>query len=185
MPRKTPKETIHKMRREVLNGKSKYRVAVDMNLEFSLVYRHTKDIPCIRKGEPCIQGKAVDVLRELLQEGYVHSNKEKGPALRRLKSNFPMIQRSQIEGNGIYYLSDRNKQALQSFIEQNNSKVISYQDIANISRIFAVDLNKNEKHAFFGRSKPRKSFKIQSSEGDSLPNSDDSLAFFYIRKYWM
>lgn len=183
MSKRTPKKIIQKIRREVRSGKSKYRVAMDMNLDFSFVYRHTKDIPSRRKGESCIRGKALDLLKQLLDEGYVHSNKERGSSLRKLKHYFPMIQRAQIEGKGIYYLGDKNKKALQSVFERNKSRVINYQDLANITRVFDVNLNKNEKHVFLGKSKPKKSYKNHGSNGDSLLRDDDSLAFFYIRGY--
>jgi hypothetical protein len=54
-----------------------------MNLDFSLVYRHTKDIPSHNPEEPSIGGKAVDLLKQLLKDGYVHSTKESNPVLRR------------------------------------------------------------------------------------------------------
>jgi hypothetical protein len=163
MTKPHPKEIIQKIRREVLSGKSKYRVAVDMNLDPSVVYRHTSDIPSRRKGEPCIRGKAVDLLKQLLTEGYVHSSKETGSPLRKLKRHFPMIQRTQMEGKGIYYLGDKNKKALQSVIQQKKSRIINYHDLANISKIFDVNLSMNEKNTFLGKTKLSVRRKIRRS----------------------
>lgn len=146
--RRYSKTIIKKIRREVLSGKSKYQVALEKNLDFSLVYRHTKDIPSHKPIEPSIWGKAVDLLKQLLLDGYVHSTKESNPALRRLKNNFPMIQRSQIEGKGIYYLNDKNRQALQSVLEQKKSKLIHYNDLSRMAKVFDIYLTNQEKKSF-------------------------------------
>jgi hypothetical protein len=71
-----PKELIQKMREEVLKGKTKYRVAKEMRLNEFVVYSHTSDLPCVNLGEPCIRGKTFDLLKQLLDVGYVSSTKE-------------------------------------------------------------------------------------------------------------
>jgi hypothetical protein len=46
-----PKDLIHKMREEVLKGKTKYRVAKEMGLYESIAYCHTSDLPSVKLGE--------------------------------------------------------------------------------------------------------------------------------------
>lgn len=145
MSKPLSKEIIQKIREEVLKGKSKYRVAKDMNLSEFIVYSHTSDLPSINLREPCIRGKSLEILQQLLQEGYVHSNIDTYNVLRKLRRYLPMIQRTQIEGKAIYYLSDKNKIALQAMIKTKHSKIISYQELKSITKVFGVNLDTIEK----------------------------------------
>jgi len=148
MTKPLPKETIQKIREEVLKGKSKYQVAKEMKLLESIVYRHTTDLPSIAPGEPCIRGKALEILQQLLNKGYVHSNITTNAVLRKLKHFFPMIQRTQIEGKAIYYLNDKNKVALCSMMKTKHSKIISYQELKSITKVFGVNLDDGEKQNY-------------------------------------
>ena len=65
------KELIQKIREEVLKSKSKYQVSKEMHLDRTIVYEHTKDLPNKYKREPYISGKPLELLRELLEKGYL------------------------------------------------------------------------------------------------------------------
>jgi hypothetical protein len=143
-----PKEVIQKIREEVLKGKTKYRVAKDMGISELIVYSHTMDIPSVKLGEPCIKGKSLDLLKQLLDVGYVPSTNETHSYLKKMKRNLPMIQRTQIDGQSIYYLSDKNKNALQAMITQKKSRILSYQELKSITKVFGVDLSTDEKHKY-------------------------------------
>lgn len=140
-----PKETIDKIRQEILKGKSKYRVAKEMGIPFQTVYAHTMDIPNQQFHETGIQGKSLELLKRLLEEGYVHSTQETYVRLRRLKKYLPMIQRAQIDNKSIYFLDDKNKIALQAMIKTKRSKIISYQELKSISKVFGVNLDSGER----------------------------------------
>jgi len=217
-----PKEIIQKIREEVLKGKTKYRVAKEMGIHELVVYSHTSDLPGVILGEPCIKGKSLDLLKQLLDVGYASSNEETHFTLRKLKKNLPMIQRAQIDGHSIYYLSDKNKNALQAMITQKKSRIISYQELKSITKVFGVNLSTDEKQkyvrvldrhsipiirkknggflsslkknqarlddftgkdGFLGRNQVKGFRKLMNEKGDSLRENEDSLAFFYIRKY--
>jgi hypothetical protein len=143
-----PKEVIQKIREEVLSGKTKYRVAKEMGINELVVYSHTIDLPSVKLGEPCIKGKSLDLLKQLLDVGYVPSNEETHFILRKLKRNLPMIQRTQIDGHSIYYLSDKNKDALRAIITQKKSRILSYQELKSITKVFGVALSSDEKHGY-------------------------------------
>ena len=109
-------EKIQKIREEVLRGKSKYQIAKELGLNFGRVYYHTFDLPNHVYREEGIQGKALDLLKELLKNGYIVSTEDNTQRLRRLQKYLPMIQRSQVDRRDVYYLSDKNKMALRSII---------------------------------------------------------------------
>jgi len=145
MPYKLTKEMVQKIREEILKGKSKYKVAKEMGLSEFVVYSHTSDLPSINLREPCIKGKSLALLQRLMEEGYVHSNINTQYTLRKLRKYLPMIQRTQVEGKAIYYLSDKNKVALQAMMKTKHSKIISYQELKSISKVFGVNLDTVEK----------------------------------------
>jgi len=218
-----PKEIIQKIREEVLKGKTKYQVAKEMGINEPVVYSHTSDLPSVKLGEPCIKGKSLDLLKQLLDVGYVASNQETCAILKKLRRHLPMIQRTQIDGHSIYYLSDKNKNALQAMITQKKSRILSYQELKSITKVFGVNLSRDEKQDYVRPIRNRSIPIIRKKDGGflsslkknqaklddfmagndflgknhgyqvlknhgvskqvSLRENDDSLAFFYIRRY--
>ena len=73
MPYKLPKETIQKIREEVLNGKSKYQVALELDVSYDAVYKNTKDIPNKRICNSGIRGPTLELLKQLHRNGYIIS----------------------------------------------------------------------------------------------------------------
>jgi hypothetical protein len=187
------KELIQRIREEVLQGKTKYRVAKEMGINESVVRSHTHDLPSLNRGEPNIKGKAVDLLKQLLEVGYVHSTTENYLALQRLRRILPMIQLTRIDYKRVYYLNDKNKIALQAIIRLNKSRVISYQELKSVSKVFGVDLSSEEKHDY---ARPRKNHMlpvIRKKEGgflSGLKKNQASLDDFFSengflgRKQW-
>ena len=152
-------KTIQKIREEVLQGKSKYQIAKDMNLRFGAVYYHTKDLPNHIYREEGIQGEVLDLLKDLMNNGYVLSTEENTSQLRRLKKHFPMVKRAEVNKRAVYYLSDKNKKALQSIVELKKSKIFSYQELSSMSKVFDVKLSKNEKKSILSQKNKDKTFK--------------------------
>ncbi len=142
------KEIIQKIWEEVLKGKTKYRVAKELRINEFVVYSHTIDLPSIKLGEPCIKGKAFDLLKQLLDIGYVSSNNETYTILKRMKRNLPMTQRTQSDGHSIFYLNDKNKNALQAMMTEKKSRILSYQELKSITKVFGVDLLVDEKQKY-------------------------------------
>ena len=177
------KELIEKIRREVLNGKSKYGVAKELGLSDSIVYYHTRDIPSKSPGRSEIRGKTLDLLKQLLQDGYVYGKRHTSSQFRTLRKHFPVIKRAEFDKRAVFFLEEKNKIALEALIAQKKSRVISYRDISSISKVFNVGLKMNEKHQLLGKDKSKKSHKNHSPQGDYLRENDGSLAFFYIRRY--
>ena len=178
MSRKTSKEIIKKIRREVLSGKSKYQVTKEMGVSSKVVYYHTRDIPSKNPGRTEIRGKTLELLKELLQKGHVNCRNRCSPNFHTLQKHFPVIKRAQAAHKTVYYLEDKNKDALRALLENKRSKIINYQDLASISKIFHVQLRKNEKQVLLGKNKSKKSRKNQGSSDDSLIKDDVPWHFF-------
>jgi len=154
MTKQLSKEFIQKIRIEVRNGKSKYQVAKEMSASQKAVYYHTRDIPSKNPGRTEIRGKTLELLKELLQKGHINCRNKCSPNFHTLQKHFPIIKRTQVAHKTVYYLEDKNKEALKALLEDKRSKVINYQDLASISKIFDVNLSKNEKYSLLGKSKP-------------------------------
>ena len=148
MPRKLSKETIERIRREVLSGKSNYQIAKELGVSETAVRNHTKDIARPRIEGPYIRGKQLELLRQLRRDGYVYTSNNRN-LLRSLQKHFPMIKRVQFKNKLIYYLEDKSNAALQEMIKQNKSRVVSYHDLLNMSKIFDVKLTSKEKEKFY------------------------------------
>jgi hypothetical protein len=143
-----------------------------MGLDFGVVYYNTKDLPNHIYREEGIQGKTLELLRELLKNGYVISTMENTQRIRRIKRYLPIIQRAQVDGRSVYFLSDKNKVALQSMIKRKKSKIISYQELASISasisRVFGVNLSVVEKRNLLDKKDRRVPPIIRRKDGGFL-----------------
>jgi len=105
------------------------------------------------KMELCIDGEALVLLKQLLQDGYVYTGKNRNK-LRFLQRTFPVIKRSRFKNKSIYYLEDKNKLALKEMMKRNPSRIINYHELARASQVFNADISKTEKKRFFGKNKP-------------------------------
>jgi len=184
MSKHLSKDTIYKIREEILKGKSKYQVAKEMKIPDTTVYKHTKDLPNKYKREPYISGKPLELLKQLMQDGFVYTQENRN-ALRSLQKHFPEIKRSQYKNSSIYYLEDKNKLALFEMMKHNKSRIISFQDLSRMSQVFNTNLEIKQKRAFLGKNLKPKRYRIkkfrqylQSSSKEKQTLLDDFLGRF-------
>jgi len=156
-----PKEIKEKIRKEVIGGKSKYQAAKDYNLSRSAVYRFTEDVDgSTSNGWTGIRGKTLDLLQEIVTKGYAYP--PRGYVQQRyriLRKYFPTIRRVTIYGRTIFYLKGKEDEAVRAFLERVNKKIISYQELKQVTEIFGADLCKREKDAFILKNKQRKTYR--------------------------
>ena len=223
MSRKLTKETLQKIREEIKNGKSKYQTAADFGIHTTVVYRWTQDLPGGQYGWPGIRGKTLEILQELIKHGYVlGSHFNAGHKYRILRKYFPNICKISMYNKTVLYLDDKASVAARAFLSDMNKKIISFQELKQVTKTFGIELSSEEKHriigkprkhkppvirrkdggflssysesqsriddfmgetGFLGKNNLKKVFKDNSSKDDSLLINDDSLAFFYIRRY--
>ncbi|MCK4416455.1 MAG: hypothetical protein KAU84_04805 [Thermoplasmatales archaeon] len=112
------------------------------------------------KKEPCVAGEALKILKQLLHDGYVYTDKNRNK-LRFLQKIFPVIKRSQFKNKSIYYLEEKNKLALQEMMKQDTSRIISYQELSRMSQVFNTDLEIQQKRVFLGKYLKPKRYKIK------------------------
>jgi len=149
MPYKLPEETVQKIREEVLNGKSKYQVALELDVSYDAVYKNTKDIPNKRICNSGIRGPTLELLKQLHKNGYIIS-KGNSSLLHTLKRHFPELQLIRIRFQHVCFLKGFEKAALRAFLEKEKFRVVSYHTLAPICRAFGVDLPLDEKRELLG-----------------------------------
>ena len=138
------KKTIQNIRHELLAGKTEQEIANERWLPVSIISDLSWDFSSPKRGEPYIGGKTFYLLKQLLTDGYVFPESNTY-ILHILRKYFPIIKRVQINGKTIYFLSDRNKIALQAMINEKKSRVISFHDLSQMSKLFGISLSSNEK----------------------------------------
>jgi len=128
------------------------------------------------KKEPCIDGEALEILKELLRDGFVYTGKRRNK-LRFLQRLFPVIKRAQFKNKSIYYLEDKNKFALQEMMKQDTSRVISYQELAKMTKVFNTDIEIHQKRTFLSKNRAKKAQKIKELESlyNPSPKEKQSL----------
>ncbi len=170
--------------RKIRSGKSKYETALELGIPYHTVCKTAKHLRSHRYGRSGIRGQTLEMLQELVTDGYAFctpgSDTQK---YHTLKKYFPTIQKVSTHGKSILFLEDKADIATRTFLKEINRKIISYQELKQITKIFDVKLSRKEKNDFLGRFQSKKLRKFQGSKNDSLLKNDDSLAFFYIRKY--
>jgi hypothetical protein len=179
------KELIDKIREEVKNGKTKFQVAQDHNLSRTFVYGCTKDIPSRNCGWPGIRGKTLDLLQEIMTKGYiVPEGKFYKQHFSTLQKYFPTIYRIKIYNRQIFLLKGKEDVALRAFLEKTNKKIISYQELRQVTKFFGTDISQKEKKVFLFKKRGGKGSKNKGIQKEEpLRENDDSFSFFCIRRY--
>jgi len=143
-------ELINKTRYYVKKYNSKIDAANKFELSYNTVLFYTKDIRLKSRRKDAdylgIYGKSLDLLKELMKNGYAFSLKKYNTThYIKLKKYFPNIRRTKMNGKMIYYLDDKSKIATEAFLKVSNKKVISYQELKQITKVFDTKLSKKEK----------------------------------------
>jgi hypothetical protein len=173
------------IRRKIKTGKTKFQIAKELHVASATVYYWTKDVPSNGCGWPGIRGKTLDMLQELLTKGYVFASCDNFQnRYLTLRKYFPTIRRINIYNRNILYLDGKEDVAARAFIDKVHKRIISFQELKQITKVFGADLNRSEKQAFLlkkGGKRRAKNRKVQQE--DFLPKDGDSFSFFCIRKY--
>lgn len=186
-------EVRDNIRKEILSGRSRHEVSQEFNVSYQTVLKLTKDIPSnhfhSNKGEHnqlgFIRGRTLDILKDLLKDGYYICNSSDIDSYHKLKQYFSMIYKVKSHGKIILFLEDKSNIAAKTLLETINKKIMSYQELKQVTNLFDTDLTKREKQRFIGKKQSKKTSKDYSSNSNSNLSNDDSLAFFYIRNYWL
>ena len=179
------KEIIEQIRSDARNKKTKYQIAKELDINRNAVYYWTKDIPSKQCGWPGIRGKTLNVLQELLTKGFAFSPcAHHQDRYKTLRKYFPMIRKIKIYSQQILYLEGKEDVAVRAFLEHVNKKIINYQELKQVTKVFGVDLSKQEKEAFLLRKRGKRWVKNKGVPNQgSLREKGDSFSFFYLRGY--
>jgi len=156
-------EISYKLIKEIRYYVKKYNSKIDtankLGLSYDTVLFYTKDIRIRSRKKDIdyrgINGKSLDLLKELMKNGYAFSSKKYNTThYIKLKKYFPNIRRTKMHGTMIYYLDDKSIPAIKAFVEGLNKKVISYQELKNVAKVFDTSLNKEEKRKIISDNQP-------------------------------
>ena len=132
---------IEKIRHCVEKYNSKIDTANKLGLSYDIVLFYTRDIRIKSRKKDIdysgVYGKSLDLLKELMQNGYAFSLKKYGlKEYVKLKKDFPQIRRTKMYGRMIYYLDDKSKIAANALLEVSKKKVMSYQELKQVTKVF-------------------------------------------------
>jgi len=179
-----PKDLIKKIREEVRNGKTKRQVAIQYQVTDRTVYYHTRDICSYPLRNMRVQDKKLELMKDLLRDGYaLSSRKYSTNEYNKLKEFFPSICKAKMYNRVIFYLKDKKDAAARALIEKSERKIISYQELKQVTNVFHANLDIKEKRSIISRNRAEKLFKNNEENSNSLLGDDGSLAFFHIRVY--
>lgn len=180
-----PKKIIIQIRNEIQSGKTKFQVSREHNVPKTTVYRMTEDLPSRSCGWPGIRGETLQVLQGLLINGYfVDRRCNTKQRYIQLKKYFPTVHKVKMYGKNIFFIEGREDVAVRALLEIIEKKIVSYQELKQITKVFDTDLSKSEKEEFLFKNRSKKLVKNQAVQKDgSLLEKDDSFSFFYIRGY--
>jgi hypothetical protein len=169
MVQRLSKETLEKIRKEIQSGKSKYQTAGEFGLHPTVVYRRTLDLPGGQYGWPGIRGKTLEILQELMKHGYILcTNFNAGHKYQILKKYFPNICKIHMYKKTILYLDDKASVAARAFLANLDRKIMSFQELKQVTRVFGIELSSEEKHRIIGKPGKRMLPVIRRKDGGFL-----------------
>ena len=171
------------VRNEIQGGKTKFQVSREHNVPKTTVYRVTEDLPSRPCGWPGIRGESLQMLQELVTKGYfVDRCQNTKQRYIQLKKYFPTVNKVKMYGKNIFFIEGKEDVAVRALLEVIKRKIISYQELKQITKVFGTDLSSREKEAFLFKNRAKR---VAKNEGvvkeASLPMEGDSFSFFYIR----
>lgn len=173
-----PKDLIKIIRKEVKNGKTKRQVAIQYRVTDKTVYYHTRDICSYPLRNMRVQDKKLELMKDLLREGYALSSKKYSTnEYNKLKKYFPSICKAKMYNRVIFYLKDKKDAAARAFLESSQRKIISYQELKQVTCVFDANLDIKEKRSIIGKNRSEKLFKNKENKSSSLLKDDDSGVF--------
>jgi hypothetical protein len=175
MTKRLSKETLEKIREEIKSGKSKYQTAADFGLHPTVVYRWTQDLPGGQYGWPGIRGKTLEILQEIIKHGYILCTRfNAGHKYQTLKKYFPNICKIHMYNKTILYLDDKASIAARAFLSDMNRKIMSFQELKQVTKVFGIELSSEEKHRIIGKPGKRMLPVIRRKDGGFLSSYDKS-----------
>jgi hypothetical protein len=163
------KETWDKIREEIKSGKSKYQIATEYGIHPHTVYRRTLDLSSSQFGWHGIRGNTLKLLQEIMQHGYVLSGKQSiRSKYQILKKYFPNICKTNMYNKTILYLDDKASVAAKAFLSNTNKKVMSFQELKQVTKTFGIELTTQEKYKFTGKTRNQKHPIFRRKDGGFL-----------------
>ena len=74
----------------------------------------------------------------------------------------------------ILYLEDNASVAARAFLSDMNRKIMSFQELKQVTRVFGIELSSEEKHKFVGKSRKHKLPVIRRKDGGFLSSYSKS-----------
>lgn len=141
--RKYTPEFIRQIRELTRELGVKAEVARRLNIPYHMVVKLTKDIGV--RNRTTLGETAMELLKEIINKGYVHLNDGKSTYIYILRKHFPKIEMARYKGKSVAYLPEHKDDAARAMIEKMGKKVWSYQELRAVTKLFDSDLTKREK----------------------------------------
>ena len=139
------------------------------------MYKKTQDLPNKNFGWLGIRGQTLKLLQEIMQNGYVLSSKIKsGNKYRILRKYFPNINRINMYNKTVLYLDDKASVAARAFLNDRDKKIMSFQELKQVTKTFGIELSSEEKHRFVGNPRSKKLPMIRRKDGGFLSSYSKS-----------
>jgi len=135
-------------------------VARELGIPYNTVLQMTQDIK-FGPGNTTIGGKTLRLLKEIMNKGYALLESNISPNFRILEKHFPVIQKVHEKGKTIAFLPDKKEEAVKVLLQNMRYRVMSYQELKGITKLFGVELSYNEKQKFLGKFNEPKTPNIQ------------------------
>ena len=140
--------------RKIKSGKSKYQTAKELKISYQTVCKFAIHLPNHPKGRTGIRGETLEMLQELVKNGHsISSSFNVTQKYNTLKKYFPTIHRTRYKSKTILFLEDKANDAVKAYLSQLPDKIMSYQELKQITKLFHTNLTKKEKKMFLGKNK--------------------------------
>jgi DNA-binding CsgD family transcriptional regulator len=163
--RRISPEKREKIRKEVIEGKSRYQVSNDLNISYLTVIKHTKDLPNHSREEGSrIRGKTFEMLKKLMRDGYIICSPGYYRNYMTLRKYFPMICKVNACQKTIIFLEDKSDIAIRAFLESLDRRITNYHELKRIIKAFKIEMSCDEKRGYVHKKKQEKQYLNKNSK---------------------
>ena len=147
LPKKWKKGISQDVRKLILEkakeGESRLQISKDVGVSYQTVSKIARETLTLDPRWPSVKGKALELLRELSDDGYSLCSDKR--TFRKVREFIPLARRVNFKGQTICFLEEKKEEALNLFLGNKKMRIRSYRELKTLSEMFGVELDREKK----------------------------------------
>ncbi len=173
------KKEIKEISEMLMNGTPKGEIAKKLNISKNTVTKYTSG----RGGGPHLKGRTVEILQQLLGDGYYFPKRGENSYCYTLRIHLPMICKVTMRSRTILFLEDKSDVAIRAYLSSLDKRISNYHKLKQVIKVFKTSIANEEKKKYVKKKRSKKVGHREDFSGAPPQENDDSFVKNVISIY--